>query len=330
MEKVRNRKKKSLAKRKDEPAEVPESIGANPPEPAEVPESAEAPESIGANPSEPAEALESAEASESIGANPPEPDEAFESIEVPESIGANPLEPAEVPEPAEGLKDLLIGKLILETTEYLEFEQTHLFRGYIGNTFPQYELLHNHQNETQGLRYRYPLIQYKIIQGTAMIVGIGEQAIQVLQNIFPFIKRLVMHGHTLIVQNKNLEIEHGVFGISPEERRYVFITPSILLNSENYQVAKKSDEATQIQILQKCLQSNLLSISKGLGYTVPSRIYAKYDLTLQKVCLKGESMIGFLGNFAVNFYIPDFLGIGKSSSRGYGCCVGIQPAVSLG
>jgi hypothetical protein len=29
-------------------------------------------------------------------------------------------------------------------------------------------------------------------------------------------------------------------------------------------------------------------------------------------------MIGFLGNFSVNFEIPDYWGIGKSVSRGFG------------
>mgnify|MGYP000253421783 CR=1 FL=1 len=34
--------------------------------------------------------------------------------------------------------------------------------------------------------------------------------------------------------------------------------------------------------------------------------------------LKGVPMLGFLGTFSVNFEIPDYWGIGKSVSRGFG------------
>jgi len=34
--------------------------------------------------------------------------------------------------------------------------------------------------------------------------------------------------------------------------------------------------------------------------------------------LKGTPMLGFLGTFSVNFEIPDYWGIGKSVSRGFG------------
>jgi len=32
-------------------------------------------------------------------------------------------------------------------------------------------------------------------------------------------------------------------------------------------------------------------------------------------------MIGFLGKFQVNFNIPDYLGLGKSVSRGFGTII---------
>ncbi|MEW6621092.1 MAG: CRISPR-associated endonuclease Cas6, partial [bacterium] len=35
----------------------------------------------------------------------------------------------------------------------------------------------------------------------------------------------------------------------------------------------------------------------------------------------GTPMLGFLGDFLVNFEIPDYWGIGKSVSRGFGTMV---------
>ncbi|MBU1206823.1 MAG: CRISPR-associated endonuclease Cas6 [Proteobacteria bacterium] len=43
-----------------------------------------------------------------------------------------------------------------------------------------------------------------------------------------------------------------------------------------------------------------------------------YNLKEVKTSLKSTPMLGFLGNFSVNFEIPDYWGIGKSVARGYG------------
>ncbi|NUM34590.1 MAG: DNA repair protein [Candidatus Brocadiae bacterium] len=220
-------------------------------------------------------------------------------------------------------KEILLGKLTLTTSRPMNFDQTHLLRGYIGSVFPQYDLLHNHEGKESRLLYRYPLIQYKIIQGFPIILGIGEKAIQILEMLSSTITKLVIHGKAIPIQEKDLETATFPFGISSEERRYFFITPAILLNSQNYKNYKNSTPEEQNQILKKCLESNLISTSKGLEYTVPARIQARFSLDIEPVSLKGEDMLGFQGQFFVNFHIPDFLGIGKSSSRGYGTCLQI-------
>ncbi|MBW1911526.1 MAG: hypothetical protein JRJ11_18640 [Deltaproteobacteria bacterium] len=60
-------------------------------------------------------------------------------------------------------------------------------------------------------------------------------------------------------------------------------------------------------------------MSESLGYTVPAPIEIKI-IKLKEVPtkLKGNPMLGFLGAFPVNFEIPDYWGIGKSVSRGFG------------
>ena len=72
-------------------------------------------------------------------------------------------------------------------------------------------------------------------------------------------------------------------------------------------------------LLEKILVGNIISMSKGLGYTVPGPIEVNI-LKLREVntSLKGNPMLGFMGEFEVNFEIPDYLGIGKSVSRGFG------------
>ena len=72
-------------------------------------------------------------------------------------------------------------------------------------------------------------------------------------------------------------------------------------------------------LLKKILIGNILSMSKSLGFIVEQEIKLKsINLREKKVFLKGNPMLGFLGAFSVNFEIPDYWGIGKSVSRGFG------------
>ncbi|MEW6006895.1 MAG: CRISPR-associated endonuclease Cas6 [bacterium] len=59
-----------------------------------------------------------------------------------------------------------------------------------------------------------------------------------------------------------------------------------------------------------------------MGYTVPEPIKAEIDKIEEvQTSLKGTPMLGFLGDFSINFDIPDYWGIGKSVSRGFGTIV---------
>lgn len=64
---------------------------------------------------------------------------------------------------------------------------------------------------------------------------------------------------------------------------------------------------------------DVISMLKGLGYTVPAPIKDNiHKIREVQTRLKGNPMFGFLGSFSVNFEIPDYWGIGKSVSRGFG------------
>ena len=63
-------------------------------------------------------------------------------------------------------------KLILKTDKTV-VEGANKVRGYIGNTFKDYPLLHNHYGNDNHL-LTYPLVQYKIIGEDVLILGIEE------------------------------------------------------------------------------------------------------------------------------------------------------------
>ncbi|MCY6354835.1 CRISPR-associated endonuclease Cas6 [Clostridium sp. ZS2-4] len=63
---------------------------------------------------------------------------------------------------------------------------------------------------------------------------------------------------------------------------------------------------------------NILSMAKGLDYTVDDKIYVWLNVKEIDIKLKGIGMKGFVGSFKTNFKIPNYLGIEKSVSRGFG------------
>ncbi len=79
----------------------------------------------------------------------------------------------------------------------------------------------------------------------------------------------------------------------------------------------KNHEETQ-EFLRKTLIGNLLSMSKSFDYQVPERIKCDVRVKIRKSRLKNVNVMSFIGGFCANFLIPDYLGIGKSVSRGFG------------
>ncbi len=199
--------------------------------------------------------------------------------------------------------------------------QIHKFRGFIGNLFSDYDLIHNHNRLTGKYIYRYPLIQFKLVSGKPAIIAITDQAVNLFSEIFMKLDKIVVDGVTIPVFEKNLKIEDVEFGYSAETFMYEFVSPWIGLNQKNYQ---KYDETITIkeknEILKRTLIGNILSMAKYLDCWLGKN--QKINLELQvkekKVNLKRKSMLGFTGIFKTNFMIPDDLGIGKSVSRGFG------------
>lgn len=91
------------------------------------------------------------------------------------------------------------------------------------------------------------------------------------------------------------------------------------MSQDNYRKYLESKREEQRELLRKTLIGNILSASKGLDYVVLDEIRLGIGrLRLRKCELKGTLFVEFLGEFTVNFAIPDYMGLGKSVSRGFG------------
>ncbi len=215
----------------------------------------------------------------------------------------------------EGIK-MKIAQLTMKDVKLMDSE-IHKMRGFIGNMFEKYDLIHNHGQN--GFIYRYPLIQFKTVDKSPIILAIGDEAIRVFGEIFMTLDHLDIEGKCIPINEKELSVADYPFGITNSLIEYEFIHPWIALNQENYKKYQSLETVKEKKdMLSKMLVGNLLSMSKGLGYTVPARIEAETTLNSIKTTLKRVEVIGFIGSFRTNFEIPDFFGIGKSVSRGFG------------
>lgn len=193
----------------------------------------------------------------------------------------------------------------------------HKLRGFFGNLFKEHSpLLHNHF-EDGSLRYSYPLVQYKVIDKTPYLVGLQEGA-DLLVELFLKIKFLEIDGQKYPVFSKNVVREQFELYDTDKIFRYKFLTPWMALNQQNYRRFVQSTMREQKQLLRRILTGNILSFYKSLDFIVKNELDVITSVHYIHTNFKNKRMLAFVGEFAVNALLPDFIGLGKSVSRGFG------------
>jgi hypothetical protein len=206
--------------------------------------------------------------------------------------------------------------LVFNTNQAVK-EDASKFRGYIANRFKEYPILHQHLEEA-GYLYTYPRVQYKLLEGTPVILGIEEGA-EVLKKISDDITELRLGKSLYKAESIRMTQLNAEFGPSRENHHYKFLTPWLALNPTNYTRYKEmTDWKEKKEFLNGILVGNILSMCKSLDFVVSRKLYVHSRLDEENVKYKTIPLIGFTGEFRVNFMIPDFFGLGKGVSQGFG------------
>lgn len=202
---------------------------------------------------------------------------------------------------------------------HIESSDIPKIRGYIAGRFPQYIELHNHY-ETDKFKYGYPMVQYKIIGSTPAIIAINS-AIRILTDIFYDIDEIDIRNKMLLVMEKGYSIKQVEIGQIEDMCEYRFASPWLALNQQNYKAYISEDSNAKMGLLKKILIGNVLSLSKYMDYHVKHTLESELQMEPLMVKFKSQSMLAFKGSFKLNFRIPDYLGIGKAVSRGFGTVI---------
>lgn len=216
-------------------------------------------------------------------------------------------------------------------------------RGFFGRKFEEEVLMHNHSRglahfaesaeknvpvpltAKSGLIYQYPRVQFKVLDSTALLLGINEGS-ELLQRLWLEIDETKLGDEQLSVLESQFETRSEQLEVTAEPIEYRFATPWLALNQNNFrEYTNTRNQRSRKDELSRILVGNCLGLAKSLGIRFTDRITADCRrLASIKTSLKGQGMIGFVGKFTVNLTLPDHLGLGKSVSRGFGTIVRVS------
>ena len=196
-----------------------------------------------------------------------------------------------------------------------------LFRGAILSVMKQQGdiLFHNHISDNV-YNYSYPLIQYKKIRSLASIVAIEEGTEVIGQLLNKDFSSLRIGAEKRDFQIESVIPDRIFVQVWQTEFNYR-IRRWLALNSDNYlKYLSLSTLIERITLLETILKGNLLSICKGLGIYISEELIVKITSLSEPYLIKnkGVKIMAFDIEFASNLSLPNFIGVGKNASIGYG------------
>ena len=189
-------------------------------------------------------------------------------------------------------------------------------------------LYHNHDGES--MVYHYPLIQYKCIDRRAAIVAIDGGADIIGQFLSSGKSELTIGKRKGVFTVSDIYTANCAVKVSDEDYEYS-LRQWLPFNSENYLEYKSiEDLSDKVQFMENILVGNILSFAKGVGVSLDGTISCRIkSIDHQRlVYYKGIKMMAFDLTFKANVSLPDYIGIGKGVSRGFGMVAKINNAKS--
>ncbi len=183
----------------------------------------------------------------------------------------------------------------------------------------QSSLFHNHKPDSSSI-YRYPLIQYKSLYKKASIICLNEGTddIHYLFQRRDLDLRIGDREETFEIEDIHLKY----FNVQCWQGQFEYALKDWqALNQDNYKRYMALDtEVERLQFLEKLLLGNLLAFAKGIGWDVQGQLEARITRMKGERWLpyKGHKSLCFSLNFRCNASLPNFIGLGKGGSVGYG------------
>ena len=209
--------------------------------------------------------------------------------------------------------------LIVQFSNEITPQEIQLFRGAVIASLNEKDILfHNHSES--GVVYRYPRIQYKRIHKKAAIICVKEGIKSIGEFFCADTYNYKIGERDVDMQIETINTNQTDIDFCKEPRRYRLLN-WLPLNSENYKEYQEIEGMThRITFLEEKLIGNLLSFFTEIGFRAEQQIELHItDITGQRLAhYKGVKLMAFDIEFKVNLTLPQYIGLGKSASIGYG------------
>ena len=216
-----------------------------------------------------------------------------------------------------------VNTLLIRFQNEIENREVALLRGAVINAVDNSDVLFHNHADGDGFRYAYPLIQYKRIGGKAAITCIGEGT-EAIGKFFSSCNFDVVLGN----RNMTLEVEsvraHKTLVQVWDSVFTYHLRKWLPLNQENYRRYEALDSIVErYALLERLLTGNILSFAKSMGVYFDKRVECKITSADEPriVNYKGVKMMSFDVEFKSNVSLPDYIGLGKGVSLGFGTVV---------
>lgn len=191
-------------------------------------------------------------------------------------------------------------------------------RGFFSREFSEDIEFHNHLPDG-SFSYTFPKIQYRIINKHPALIGI-ENGIDILKRLFFSLEDMIIDNRVYNLHEKEITLRAVNIGLSEDFINYQFSSPWMALNENNYSKFKDLDKIEKQNFLKHILRENLKTLSKGFNHWIEDieKIRVEGYFKPKQVNFKNQKMLCFTGDFTTNFHIPEYMGLGKQSARGFG------------
>jgi len=180
-------------------------------------------------------------------------------------------------------------------------------------------LFHNHLSDEKFV-YKYPLIQYKIVNGQPAIYCL-DAGVDELYKLFEKKTWIIdLKGTPLKLEVEGLDLKTNTLAISNQQHTYSIRRWQALNEDNHRKYLALSSMIDKLQMLEKILIGNILSFAKGIDWHIEEKVEVKIvDMPASKPSrVKDIKVDAFDLTFKTNIQLPCWMGLGKGASTGFG------------
>lgn len=189
----------------------------------------------------------------------------------------------------------------------------------IEKTNRESDLFHNHMDNSINI-YRYPLIQYKVTDRKASLVCLKEAT----EDIHYLLKQkrfdFRIGQEQLLYEIDDVRLKYERIQTWDTDFHYNMLN-WIALNQDNYEIYKaKTSLWEKIKLLEEILEKHIRIFMESMNAEeiVPLKVRILEIKSEKHIRYKDIFHLTFCINFSCNLSIPNYVGLGKGVSVGFG------------